>query len=71
MSLAEIEKIQSRDYLRYGNPNNICYEIARGRISPWMLYQSESAFPERNNCPKYLTDLQYLAWSFIYLCQLP
>jgi len=39
---AEVEKIQSRDYLRYGNPNNICYEIARGRISPWMLYQSDS-----------------------------
>jgi hypothetical protein len=39
---AEAEKIQSRDYLRYGNPNNICYEIARGRISPWMLYQSSS-----------------------------
>jgi len=39
---AEAENIQSRDYLRYGNPNNICYEIARGRISPWMLYQSDS-----------------------------
>jgi len=39
---AEIENIQSKDYLRYGNVNSICYEIARGRISPWMLYQSNS-----------------------------
>jgi len=42
MEKAEPEQIQSRDYLRYGNVNNICYEISRGRISPWRLYQSES-----------------------------
>jgi hypothetical protein len=42
MALAEVEKIQSRDYLRYGNVNRICLEITRGRISPWMLFQSES-----------------------------
>jgi hypothetical protein len=42
MEKAETEHIQPRDYLRYGNANNICYEIARGRISPWMLYHSDS-----------------------------
>lgn len=42
IKLAEIETIQSKDYLRYGNINRICLEITRGRISPWMLYQSES-----------------------------
>ena len=36
------ETIQPRDYLRYGNINSICYCITTGRISPWMLYQSES-----------------------------
>ena len=39
---AKEEGIQSHDYLRYGNRNKICYIITTGRISPWMLYQSES-----------------------------
>jgi hypothetical protein len=39
---AEEENIRSCDYLRYGNPNKICYQITLGKISPWMLYQSES-----------------------------
>lgn len=40
--MAETESIQSNDYLRYGNRNKICYAITAGRISPWVLYQSES-----------------------------
>lgn len=46
---AKIEGIQSKDYLRYGNSNKLCYLITTGKISPWMLYQSESgiAFLER------------------------
>jgi len=36
------EKIRSCDYLRYGNTNKICYLITLGKISPWMLYHSES-----------------------------
>jgi hypothetical protein len=31
-----------RDYLRYGNPNRICYAISNGRISPWVLYNCDS-----------------------------
>lgn len=42
IAMAENEKILSKDYLRYGNPNKICYAITTGKISPWMLYQSES-----------------------------
>jgi len=42
MTLAKTESIATKDYLRYGNRNKICYEITVGRISPWMLYQSES-----------------------------
>lgn len=42
IKLAEEEKIQSKDYLRYGNPNKICYAVTTGKISPWMLYQSNS-----------------------------
>jgi hypothetical protein len=36
------DKIQTKDVLRYGNRNKICYEITKGKISPWMLYHSES-----------------------------
>lgn len=39
---AQKEQIQSKDYLRYGNRNRICSLIVNGKISPWMLYQSES-----------------------------
>jgi hypothetical protein len=42
IELAEKETIQSRDYLRFGNSNKICYAITVGKISPWMLFQSKS-----------------------------
>jgi len=34
--------IRSCDLLRYGNKNKICFQITKGKISPWMLYQSIS-----------------------------
>ena len=40
--LAVVETIQTKDVLRYGNTNRVCYAITTGKISPWMLYQSES-----------------------------
>lgn len=42
IALAKEENIQSKDYLRYGNRNRVCHLITNGKISPWMLYQSES-----------------------------
>jgi hypothetical protein len=42
IDLSQTEHIQSKDYLRYGNVNKICYEITKGKISPWILYQSDS-----------------------------
>lgn len=42
IELAELANIVSKDLLRYGNKNKICYAITTGKISPWMLYQSES-----------------------------
>ena len=32
----------ARDMLRYGNVNSLCYEITAGRISAWVIYNSES-----------------------------
>lgn len=40
--LAQVETIQTKDVLRYGNRNRICFAITKGKISPWMLYQSQS-----------------------------
>lgn len=40
--LAAQDKIQTKDVFRYGNQNKICFEITKGKISPWMLYQSDS-----------------------------
>lgn len=42
IEMAMNEKILSHDCLRYCNKNKICYAITTGKISPWMLYQSES-----------------------------
>jgi hypothetical protein len=39
---AEKDNIQARDYLRYGNTNRICQLICNGKISPWLLFQSNS-----------------------------
>ena len=30
------------DCLRYGNTNAMCYAVTAGRISPWVIYNSES-----------------------------
>lgn len=42
IDLSKIMNIQSKDCLRYGNVNRILHMIMNGKISPWMLYQSES-----------------------------
>lgn len=42
IQLAKNDNIQTKDVLRYSNRNKICYMITTGRISPWMLYHSES-----------------------------
>lgn len=49
IDMAEREKIQSKDYLRYGNSNRICHAITTGKISPWMLYQSDSGIKFMDN----------------------
>lgn len=32
----------ANDCLRYGNTNAMCYAVTTGRISPWVIYNSES-----------------------------
>jgi len=42
INLAQQDSILTKDIFRYGNKNRICFEITKGKISPWMLYQSQS-----------------------------
>ena len=52
----------AHDCLRYGNSNAICHAIASGRISPWVIYNSESG-------QKFLSELSTeqiaMIWSYI------
>lgn len=31
-----------RDFMRYGNSNRLCHAITTGRLSPWVVYHSDS-----------------------------
>ena len=42
ITLAESAGILSKDVLRYGNANRVCHNITTGKISPWLLYHSDS-----------------------------
>lgn len=42
IELAKEEGLVTKDCLRYGNKNKICYAVTTGKISPWMLYHSHS-----------------------------
>ena len=52
----------AHDCLRYGNWNAICHAIASGRISPWVIYNSESG-------QKFLSELTSeqiaMIWSYV------
>lgn len=42
ITLAETAGILSKDILRYGNTNRVCHNITTGKISPWLLYHTDS-----------------------------
>ena len=52
----------AHDCLRYGNSNAICYAITAGRVSPWIIYNSESG-------QQFLSELSSeqiaMIWSYI------
>ena len=50
------------DYLRYGNDNSVCYAITGGRISAWVLYNSDAGqeFLSRLN-----SEQITMIWSFV------
>jgi hypothetical protein len=42
LELAEAENIQLTDVFRYVSPSKLCFMITSGKISPWILYHTES-----------------------------
>lgn len=42
LQFAEDENLQVGDVLRYTNANKICHKIVSGKLSPWLLFNSDS-----------------------------
>lgn len=42
LKFAEEENLQVGDVLRYINANKICHKIVSGKLSPWLLFNSDS-----------------------------
>ena len=62
LTLAEASNILSKDVLRYGNTNRICYSITTGKLSPWILYHSNSGrkFLDGLNDPQVALIIDYI-----------
>ena len=59
---AEKNASPAHDCMRYGNANVLCYAVTAGRISPWVIYNSESG-------QKFLSELDAtqvaMIWPYI------
>ena len=62
VQLAELDKVKTKDVWRYGNRNRICFEITKGKISPWMLFHSDSGveFIEKLDATQQKLILDYI-----------
>ena len=62
MRWAEETNASPHDWMRYGNTNALCYSVTAGRISPWIIYNSESG-------QKFLSELSTeqvaMIWPYI------
>jgi hypothetical protein len=58
----EKHEANAHDCLRYGNHNGMCHAVSTGRISPWVIYNSESG-------QKFLSELNSeqlaMIWPYI------
>lgn len=62
IELAAESNIKHNDVFRYANTNKICYTITTGKVSPWMLYHSNSGIHFLNNLS---SDQQNLIMDYI------
>jgi hypothetical protein len=42
IELTKQDNILTKDIFRYGNKNRICFMITKGKLSPWVIYHSQS-----------------------------
>lgn len=63
-SLDWSERVASpaRDFLRYGNSNTICHAVSTGRISAWVLYNSDSGRAWLSNLN---SEQMQMVWPYI------
>jgi hypothetical protein len=59
LRLAEEQNIELSDVFKYISPSKLCYVIAAGKISPWILYHS-------NTGKQWLSNLNDDQRGFIY-----
>jgi hypothetical protein len=52
----------SHDYIRFGNDNSLCYAVTTGRLSAWVLYNSNSGLEFLGRIG---TDHVTMIWSYI------
>ena len=52
----------AQDCVRYGNLNSVCYAITTGRLSPWVIYNSESGQKFLNNASQ---EQLAIIWPYI------
>lgn len=62
LKIARDENIELRDVLRYVRPNKLCQHITAGRISPWVLYLSDSGAQFLSSLND---DQRSVVWDFI------
>jgi hypothetical protein len=62
LALAKKDGIPTKDVFKYGNKNSICFEITKGKISPWMLFHSNSglSFIENLDVTQQKMILEYI-----------
>lgn len=59
---AEKNSAQPQDCLRYGSISAMCYAVTTGRISPWVIYNSESG---QNFLSQLTADQIAMIWPYI------
>jgi hypothetical protein len=59
---SEKQNNPSQDCVRYGNPNAVCYAITTGRLSPWVIYNSESGQKFLSECNQ---EQIAIIWAYI------
>ena len=59
---AEKSEHPAHDCVRYGNANAVCYAITTGRLSPWVIYNSESGMEFLNSAS---SEQISMTWPYI------